>query len=59
LTTHRSIKGKNRKILSLLQKSLDVIPAKTGIQAFQGFLDPDFRRDDGFVEFRKRLLQAH
>jgi hypothetical protein len=39
--------------LSLLQKSLFVIPAEAGIQVFQGFLDPGFRRGDGFAEFCK------
>jgi len=41
----------------LLQKSLTVIPAKAGIQSFQEVLDPDFRRDDGLVEFCKRLIR--
>jgi hypothetical protein len=39
-----------------LQKSLGVIPAEAGIQMFQGFLDPGFRRDDGFLEFCKSLV---
>jgi len=30
---------------------LFVIPAKAGIQVFQGFLDPGFRRGDGFGHF--------
>jgi hypothetical protein len=34
-----------------MQKSFDVIPVKAGIQAFQAFLDPVFRRGDGFIEF--------
>jgi len=33
--------------LSLLQKSLDVIPAEAGIQVFRQFLDPGLRRGDG------------
>ena len=33
--------------VSLLQKSLGVIPAEAGIQVFQPFLDPGFRRGDG------------
>jgi hypothetical protein len=32
---------------SLLQKSLGVILAEAGIQAFQQLLDPGFRRGDG------------
>jgi hypothetical protein len=51
-------------ILSLLQKSFNVIPAKpapevsspgAGIQVFQGLPDPGYHRGDGFVEFCKRL----
>ncbi len=42
-------------ILSLLQKSFNVIPAKAGIQVFQGPLDRGCHRSDGFVEFCKRL----
>jgi hypothetical protein len=42
-------------LLSLLQKSFSVIPAKAGIQVFQGLLDPGFRRGNGFVEFCKSL----
>jgi len=38
-----------------LQKFFNVIPAKAGIQVFQGLLDPGCHRGDGFVEFRKRL----
>jgi len=34
---------------------LFVIPAKAGIQVFQGLLDPGFRRGDGFGDF----LPAH
>ncbi len=40
---------------SLLQKSLFVIPTEAGIQVFQGFLDPGFRRGDSFTEFCKKL----
>jgi len=42
--------------MSLLQKSLAVIPAKAGIQSFQDVLDPGFRRGAGFVEFCKSLV---
>ena len=42
-----------RNLLSLLQKSLFVIPAEAGNQVFQGFLDPGLRRGDGFIEFCK------
>jgi len=35
---------------SLLQETFNVIPAKAGIQVFQSFLDPGFRRGDGFFE---------
>jgi hypothetical protein len=38
-----------------LQKSFNVIPAKAGIQVFQGHLDRGRHRGDGFVEFCKRL----
>jgi hypothetical protein len=38
-----------------LQKSFGVILAKAGIQVFRGFLDPGFRRGDGFVEFCRSL----
>jgi hypothetical protein len=41
--------------MSLLQKSLNVIPAKAGIQVFRGFLDPGFRRGDGSIGFCRRL----
>ncbi len=44
---------------SLLQKSLCVIPAKAGIQTPCGFLDPGFRRSDGFKDFCKRLRRNH
>jgi len=44
-----------KMLLSLLQKSFSVIPAKAGIQVFQGLLDPGFRRGNGFVEFCKSL----
>ncbi len=49
---------------TLLQKSFNVIPAKpapevgspgAGIQVFQGHLHRGCHRDDGFVEFCKRL----
>jgi hypothetical protein len=39
--------------LSLLQKSIYVIPAKAGIQVFQPLLDPGFRRGDAIGEFYK------
>ena len=42
---------------SLLQKFFNVIPAKAGIQVFQGFLNLGCHRGDGFVEFCKRLSQ--
>jgi len=42
--------------MSFLKKSFSVIPAKAGIQFFQGLLDPGFRRGDGFIEFCKSLL---
>jgi len=32
-----------------LQKSFFVIPAKAGIQSFQSFLGPGFRRGDGLA----------
>ncbi len=38
-----------------MQKSFNVIPAKAGIQVFQGPLDRGCHRSDGFVEFCKRL----
>jgi hypothetical protein len=41
--------------MSLLQKSIYVIPAKAGIQAFQALLEPGFRRGDGIGEFCKSL----
>jgi hypothetical protein len=36
---------------SQLQNSPDVIPAKAGIQSFQGFLDPRLRGGDSFLSF--------
>ncbi len=42
-------------ILTLLQKSFNVIPAQAGIQVFQSPLDRGCHRSDGFVEFCKRL----
>jgi hypothetical protein len=42
--------------MSLLQKSIYVIPAKAGIQAFQALLGPGFRRRDGIGEFCKSLI---
>jgi hypothetical protein len=49
--------------LSLVQKSLGVIPAEAGIQALQRFLDPGWSlprtairgQGDGICEFCKRL----
>jgi|GEM_PF-6555643 hypothetical protein len=41
---------------SLLQKYFNVIPAKAGIQVFQGLLNLGCHRGDGFVEFCERLL---
>jgi hypothetical protein len=35
----------------MAQTPLIVIPAKAGIQIFQGVLDPGFRRGDGVSEF--------
>jgi hypothetical protein len=40
---------------SFLQKCPFVIPSEDGIQVFQGFLDPGFRRGDGLAEFCKML----
>jgi hypothetical protein len=40
---------------SLLQKPLNVIPAKAGIQTVRAFLDPRFREGDGILEFCKSL----
>jgi len=34
----------------------DVIPAKAGIQSFQGFLDPRFRGNDTRNEFIRYYL---
>jgi hypothetical protein len=42
-------------LLSLLQKPLNVIPAKAGIQSVRAFLDPRFREGDGILEFCKSL----
>jgi len=42
--------------MSLLQKSLGIIPAKAGIQPFRAFLVPGFRRGDGICEFCKSLI---
>ena len=42
--------------MSLLQKYFNVIPAKAGIQVFQGLLNLGCHRGDGFVEFCKRLF---
>gem|GEM_PF-1424003 len=38
-----------------MQKSSGVIPANAGIQSFQAFLVPGFRRGDGICEFCKSL----
>jgi hypothetical protein len=38
-----------------LERPNSVIPAKAGIQSFQGVLDPGFRRGDGLFDF----LQDH
>jgi hypothetical protein len=40
---------------SLLQKPLNVIPAKAGIQTVRAFLGPRFREGDGILEFCKSL----
>ena len=40
-----------RNYLKMAQTSLIVIPAKAGIQAFRGVMDPGFRRGDGVGEF--------
>jgi hypothetical protein len=50
--------------MRFLQKSLFVIPAKAGIQDFQGLPDlgahfglrSEVRRAEGFLEFCRRLL---
>jgi hypothetical protein len=40
-----------RNYLKMAQSSLIVIPAKAGIQAFRGVLDPGFHRGDSVGEF--------
>jgi hypothetical protein len=37
--------------LKMAQRPLNVIPAKAGIQIFQGLLDPGVRRGDGVSKF--------
>ena len=41
------MRHRRSETLTLIWKPLTVIPAKAGIQSFQAFLDPGFRRGDG------------
>jgi hypothetical protein len=38
-------------LVKSLERPNSVIPAKAGIQSFQGVLDPGFRRGDGLFDF--------
>jgi hypothetical protein len=42
---------KNDELVRSQEKHFSVIPAKAGIQVFQGLLDPGFRRGDGLEDF--------
>jgi hypothetical protein len=54
IKTHRGPRGPKDQVtiftikISLLQKSLNAIPAKVEIQISGGFLDPGFRQGDVF-----------